>query len=826
MRAWIFGLGVLVGLSSCKVTSLTDTGTSSSRVSQEEAPRSLASVGFSPRFATSATPAPAPSGSDAFSRFLQGQTKLVTCPAPSGTATGGGEGGCIQPPDAVPVNPDFGILLPAGVDGNLTCSEVTLEIGQSATLTTLVGTTPSSYASVFDNTALLFTYVSSSPLQTTGLAKHAITVRATNVTVDTRVVVTSELGWNVPGQGQRRIHCDHIVNIKPPAPPVPPPHGSLACVTDATSIMPGAVAHIGVTGKNLTDPTSYSYDSVILENIGSLTATGSGLTLQAMPTVLYSLPQSDRTLVVTAVSRDAYGELRATCPAIVVNVTPRPPTTLSCFTSPTLGANDKSYDFVVQASSDATSVRLAGLAESPQPTAPSIPGKAELIPVSPGNYILRYTAAFSKMDTEFRAQLEADGNTHATAVCVGTKTGNPYGPENGWIEPPSFVSCYSPQPVITLPGGSGFALVTKSGGWVNSKLSVSAVAPHDVDLLAASGGYLVKLHNPAEWKTGDSIHVTTTYGKASDTCHFALQSGDGGSIPPPQYPVVQCDTQNLLLQTHQTGLLQYESKGQTKAPTLSLSAVLASDGKTPYNGALGKTETIAVGDTTTVKYTTMDTLAADLVVTVKMQAQSGNADCTVRVSREVNLGVPDDGKTVGLVGNVWALPANTNNLSVEPPNTAPLMTVVMDTPRVYDRAWSDGFPGVAVNSLPANHGHCTMITDKAAPDYGKCRLDEWFQIRFRGVMLLTQSGRHCFQTQSDDGIAFRVDGSEVFAYRPIHAPTWNEFCVDLAAGAHDVILDYMQGPRVRIACAMKVKFPGSSSFIEAPPSMWARGLGN
>jgi hypothetical protein len=157
-----------------------------------------------------------------------------------------------------------------------------------------------------------------------------------------------------------------------------------------------------------------------------------------------------------------------------------------------------------------------------------------------------------------------------------------------------------------------------------------------------------------------------------------------------------------------------------------------------------------------------------------------------------------------IIADVYELNSSATQLpNYSNPNEArKVSTVCMENYAVFPRDFSKGFPDV-----PA--------------------LDEWFSLQTRTTLVITQAGDYEFELNSDDGARLYIDGREVIDNDGIHnafGPGPEEsltvghkfVTLNLAAGDHDLKLNYFQGPRLRIALELKWKVPGSLDFVYVP----------
>jgi len=85
---------------------------------------------------------------------------------------------------------------------------------------------------------------------------------------------------------------------------------------------------------------------------------------------------------------------------------------------------------------------------------------------------------------------------------------------------------------------------------------------------------------------------------------------------------------------------------------------------------------------------------------------------------------------------------------------------------------------------------------------------EWFAIRYTGTFDVGQAGSHGFRVSSDDGARLTIDGKVVVDNDGVHAPVVKSGTVDLQTGAHEMVLEYFQGPRYLINLQLYLTPPG------------------
>lgn len=80
---------------------------------------------------------------------------------------------------------------------------------------------------------------------------------------------------------------------------------------------------------------------------------------------------------------------------------------------------------------------------------------------------------------------------------------------------------------------------------------------------------------------------------------------------------------------------------------------------------------------------------------------------------------------------------------------------------------------------------------------------EWFAIDYQGRINLPQAGTYTFRLTSDDGSRLYIDGREVIDNDGVHGVEWKDAEVALAAGIHEVRVQYFQGPREDVALVLE-----------------------
>ncbi len=186
--------------------------------------------------------------------------------------------------------------------------------------------------------------------------------------------------------------------------------------------------------------------------------------------------------------------------------------------------------------------------------------------------------------------------------------------------------------------------------------------------------------------------------------------------------------------------------------------------------------------------------------TISVRAALGDsttpAVCQVRLIKDTDLGIPDDGTTRGAVGNVYVLPVNQLMLP-DFGQMTPVSQILVPNFDVPTRSFSTGFPGVEA-------------------------LFEWFGIRFEGRMVIPAAGLYRFRLNSDDGSILWIDGVKVIDNDGVHPPRIVDGQMEMTQGSHPFRLDYYQGPRYLIALELFWMPPSESAYVIMPPDNFQR----
>jgi outer membrane protein OmpA-like peptidoglycan-associated protein len=130
-----------------------------------------------------------------------------------------------------------------------------------------------------------------------------------------------------------------------------------------------------------------------------------------------------------------------------------------------------------------------------------------------------------------------------------------------------------------------------------------------------------------------------------------------------------------------------------------------------------------------------------------------------------------------LQGRVYFIPEESERLP-DFSRLRPQGTISTTVLNIQPQSFTVGFPGV---------------TDRF----------EWFAIDYQGRIMLPQAGTFLFRLTSDDGSKLFIDGREVIDNDGIHGVDWKQEEVTLAAGIHEMRVQYFQGPREDVALVLE-----------------------
>lgn len=139
-------------------------------------------------------------------------------------------------------------------------------------------------------------------------------------------------------------------------------------------------------------------------------------------------------------------------------------------------------------------------------------------------------------------------------------------------------------------------------------------------------------------------------------------------------------------------------------------------------------------------------------------------------------------------GQVFPLQENAPALPTDYSGRKPVSVLYACEWDIPPRQWDQGFPGVADHF-------------------------EWFAIRYAGAFRVGDAGQYTFRLSSDDGSKLIIDGKVVIDNDKQHPPKSLSGKVELAAGDHQMVLEYFQGPRFEINLQLWVSPPGKGEEL-------------
>lgn len=267
-----------------------------------------------------------------------------------------------------------------------------------------------------------------------------------------------------------------------------------------------------------------------------------------------------------------------------------------------------------------------------------------------------------------------------------------------------------------------------------------------------------------------------------------------GTPTPPAPPVLfACSSAPTVLKAGMTTTMTWTAGNYS-----GLDIKLAAD-NAAYKGELG---TLTMKDKSTAVYKApakIPTNARIIATARPLAAETLPAFCEVNLVADEEIGIPDDGEIVGVVGNVYKVPVNAQKLP-DLDKMTPVSNVVVPNIDVPDRDFMAGFPGVK-------------------------DLVEWFAIKFRSRLIVAADTQCTFKVASDDGANLYLDGAKVLDNDGVHpVQSKQSNTLNLAKGEHDIRVDWYQGPRVRIALQLFWKCGNDAAFTIVPPSAFVRPL--
>ncbi len=257
--------------------------------------------------------------------------------------------------------------------------------------------------------------------------------------------------------------------------------------------------------------------------------------------------------------------------------------------------------------------------------------------------------------------------------------------------------------------------------------------------------------------------------------------------------VFACASDSRVLKAGETAALSWANVPAGAALQLSLAADNAA-----YKGSLG---TVANNGASGATYTAPSQVPTATKIMISAQPRGSEqlpSFCSVSLVADGQIGVPDDGSSLGLPGNVFVLPANTAKIP-DFSKIKPLMELIVGNLDVPNHAFTQGFPGVP-------------------------SLTEWFGIQFKGSLIIPTSQTCSFKLTADDGANLYIDDQLIVNNDGLHAVQGTFGNATLSQGTHKFRVDYYQGPRYYIALQTAWKCDDASSYQIIPSSAFSRPL--
>ena len=212
---------------------------------------------------------------------------------------------------------------------------------------------------------------------------------------------------------------------------------------------------------------------------------------------------------------------------------------------------------------------------------------------------------------------------------------------------------------------------------------------------------------------------------------------------------------------------------------------------------------------TVLKYTAPSSQSESRDVLLTVTDGANTKTCTIKIVGTGKILIPDDGKSKGLIANIYRLDHVPGAKDQEVYNLPDLnslkaldgryMSPMVNVPATL---WSKGFP--------------------TAPD-----LVEWFAIKFTGKIAIPSDGDYSFDFEIlDDGAKLYIDDRLVLDWDHL---AWGDVVtarksqkIALTKGSHSFRVDYFQGPREYLGVVLRWQKPGDPSFTIIPASNFDR----
>ncbi len=103
------------------------------------------------------------------------------------------------------------------------------------------------------------------------------------------------------------------------------------------------------------------------------------------------------------------------------------------------------------------------------------------------------------------------------------------------------------------------------------------------------------------------------------------------------------------------------------------------------------------------------------------------------------------------------------------------------------------FPVIAADRKPTTRRLDKQVNyDSTAGKFADTDLEDYFYVRWTGILRIPKGGKWTFYTESDDGSRLWVDGKQVVENGGLHAMEEKSGEIELKAGDHEVKIDLFE----------------------------------
>jgi hypothetical protein len=170
--------------------------------------------------------------------------------------------------------------------------------------------------------------------------------------------------------------------------------------------------------------------------------------------------------------------------------------------------------------------------------------------------------------------------------------------------------------------------------------------------------------------------------------------------------------------------------------------------------------------------------------TTRPGTSTTSTDLAPRITSPIIFG---NGTGGAFTGHAYVIPETTDKM----PDFAaltPFATLFTDSFNVPSQRFSGGFPGALVQ-------------------------EDYFALRYEGVITIQKDGVQKFKLTSDDGAILYIDGQQVVNNDGRHTVKTATGEKDLKAGRHQLRLDYFQGPKGPVALVVNMVVDGKDTLL-------------